>query len=159
MGITTPLEQGREILDKVSSIDGSSVDPDQSRNLIREHVTPPPRRTSVEWSDDRHAACTAYIDIPAQDPGCLLVVAAPTSKKGAPPTDTVAVPVREADRTHWLPRTELQRLLPHGVAASAMPTPQAPAELLREAMTQGQPEAGHQIGQGLPSRQQEIREA
>ncbi|MGI5518394.1 hypothetical protein [Streptomyces sp. CA-106131] len=143
----------------MSSVDRSAVDLDQWRKLIREHVTPAPRGTSVEWSDDRQGACVVYIDIPAQDPGCLFVVAAPTGKKGAPRTDTVAVPVREADGTHWLPRTELQRLLSNGVAASGMPTAQALAELLREAVAQRQPEAEPQIGQGLPSRQQEMREA
>jgi hypothetical protein len=159
VGIATRLEHGREILDKVSTVDRVSVDLDQWRKLIRQHITPAPRGTSVEWSDDRQGACVLYIDIPAQDPGCLFVVAAPVGKKGAPRTDTVAVPVREADGTHWLPRTELQRLLSNGVAASGMPTAQALAELLREAVAQRQPEAGPQIGQGLPSRQQEIREA
>ncbi|MFI5966412.1 helix-turn-helix domain-containing protein [Streptomyces asoensis] len=159
VGIATRLEHGREILDKLSTVDRVSVDLDQWRKLIRQHITPAPRGTSVEWSDDRQGACVLYIDIPAQDPGCLFVVAAPVGKKGAPRTDTVAVPVREADGTHWLPRTELQRLLSNGVAASGMPTAQALAELLREAVAQRQPEAGPQIGQGLPSRQQEIREA
>lgn len=159
VGIATRLEHGREILDKVSTVDRVSVDLDQWRKLIRQHITPAPRGTSVEWSDDREGACVLYIDIPAQDPGCLFVVAAPAGKKGAPRTDTVAVPVREADGTHWLPRTELQRLLSNGVAASGMPTAQALAELLREAVAPRQPEAGPQIGQGLPSRQQEIRKA
>jgi hypothetical protein len=159
VGIATRLEHGREILDKVSTVDRVSVDLDQWRKLIRQHITPTPRGTSVEWSDDRQGACVLYIDIPAQDPGCLFVVAAPTGKKGAPRTDTVAVPVREADGTHWLPRTELQRLLSNGVAASGMTTAQALADLLREAVAQRQPDAGPQIGQGLPSRQQEMREA
>ncbi|MER5917206.1 RNA-binding domain-containing protein [Streptomyces sp. NPDC001982] len=162
VGITTRLEQGLEILDKVSSVDRSAVNLDQWRKLIREHVTPAPRGTRVEWSDDGQGARVVYIDVPAQDPGCLFVVAAPVGKKGAPRTDTVAVPVREADGTHWLPRTELQRLLSNAVAASGMPTAQALAEILREAVARAQPEpavAGPQIGQGLPSRQQEIREA
>ncbi|MCX5095843.1 putative DNA binding domain-containing protein [Streptomyces sp. NBC_00365] len=159
VGITTRLEGDGEVLDKVSSVERTSVDLDQWRKLIREHVTPAPRGTRVEWSDDRQGACVVYIDIPAQDPGCLFVVAAPTGKKGARRTDTVAVPVREADGTHWLPRPELQRLLSNAVAASGMPTAQALAELLREAVAQGQPKAGPQIGQGLTSRQQEMREA
>ncbi|MFB8760706.1 RNA-binding domain-containing protein [Streptomyces nigra] len=159
VGITTRLEHGREILDKVNSVGLGFVDLDQWRKLIRQHITPAPRGTSVEWSGDRQGACVVYIDVPAQDPGCLFVVAAPVGKKGAPRTDTVAVPVREADGTHWLPRTELQRLLSGGVAASGMPTAQALAKLLREAVAQGQSETGPQIGQGLPSRQQEMREA
>ncbi|MER5698786.1 RNA-binding domain-containing protein [Streptomyces mirabilis] len=162
VGITTRLEHGREILDKAVPVERSSVDLDQWRKLIRQHITPAPRRVSVEWSDDGQGACVVYIDVPAQDPGCLFVVAAPTGKNGAPRTDTVAVPIREADGTHWLPRTELQRLLSRGVAASGMPTAQALAELLRETVTRAQPEpapAGPQIGQGLPSRRQEIREA
>jgi len=163
VGIRTRLEHGQEILDKTVPIERSSVDLDQWRKLIRQHITPAPRRVSVEWSDDGQGACVVCIDVPAQDPGCLFVVAAPTGKNGAPRTDTVAVPVREADGTHWLPRTELQRLLSRGVAASGMPTAQALAELLREAVARApQPEpapAGPQIGQGLPSRQQEIRKA
>ncbi|MFE2828596.1 RNA-binding domain-containing protein [Streptomyces sp. NPDC059271] len=159
VGIATRLEQGREILDKLSSVDRSTVDLDQWRKLIREHITPAPRRTSVEWSDDQQGGCVVYIDVSAQDPGCLFVVAAPTGKEGARRADTVSVPVREADGTHWLPRAELQRLLSRGVAASGVPTAQALAELLRDAVAQGQPEAGPQIGQGLPSRQQEMREA
>lgn len=162
VGISTRLEHGQEILDKVVPVERSSVDLDRWRKLIRQHITPAPRRVSVEWSDDGRGACVVCIDVPAQDPGCLFVVAAPTGKKGAPRTDTVAVPVREADGTHWLPRTELQRLLSRGVAASGMPTAQALAGLLRDAVARARSEgapARPGIGQGLPSRQQEIREA
>ncbi|MFF8431734.1 helix-turn-helix domain-containing protein [Streptomyces sp. NPDC016566] len=162
VGITTRVQGGGEVLDTVCSVDRSSVDLDQWRKLIREHVTPAPRGTSVEWSDDGHGARVVYIDVPAQDPDCLFVVAAPTGKPGAPRTDTVAVPVREADGTHWLPRTELQRLLSNAVASSGMPTPQVLAELLHEAVARARPEpapAGPQVGQGLSSRRQEVREA
>lgn len=72
------------------------------------------------------------------------------------------MPVREADGTFWLPRTEIQRLLSAGVSASGLPTPQALAELVREAVVQARPdsrEAVVRVGQGLPHREREIREA
>ncbi|WP_329536090.1 hypothetical protein OG568_47330 [Streptomyces sp. NBC_01450] len=35
--------------------------------------------------------------------------------------DTGAVPVRDADGTHWLPRTEIQRLLSAGIRHIGQP--------------------------------------
>ncbi|MYS95596.1 hypothetical protein GTY47_39520 [Streptomyces sp. SID5464] len=122
VGITTRLEHGREILDKVNSVGRGSVDLDQWRKLIRQHITPAPRGTSVEWSDDRQGACVVYIDVPAQDPGCLFVVAAPVGKKGAPRTDTVAVPVREADGTHWLPSVARRRVISSATTSARLET-------------------------------------
>ncbi|MER6471549.1 RNA-binding domain-containing protein [Streptomyces collinus] len=162
VGISTRPEGAGEVLDKVGSVDRSSVNLDQWRKLIREHITPAPRGTSVEWSDDGQGACVVYIDIPAQDPGCLFVVAAPTGKQGAARPDTVAVPVREADGTYWLPRTEIQRLLSNAVAVSGMSTAKTLTELLHDALAQARlapAPPGPQVGQGGSSRRHEIREA
>ncbi|MEU7305193.1 hypothetical protein [Streptomyces sp. NPDC007206] len=118
----------RSWTDQIIPVDRASVDRDQIRKLTRAHITPAPRGVTVDWSDDQQGSFVLHIDVSAQDCGCLFVVAAPVGKPGTPRTDTVAVPAREADETHWLPRTEIQRLLAAGTAASGMP----PAETLSQ---------------------------
>ncbi|MFI9616720.1 RNA-binding domain-containing protein [Streptomyces sp. NPDC052023] len=160
LGIGTRVADDMEVLDRIIPVDRASVDRDQIRKLIRAHVTPAPRGVSVEWSGDRQGCRVLYIDIPAQQANALFVVAAPVGKPGAPRTDTVAVPVREADGTHWLPRTEIQRLLSQGVAASGMPTAETLSRLLHEAVTHSPAEpAAVRVGQGLPEWEREMREA
>ncbi|PZH15020.1 hypothetical protein C1I97_09130 [Streptomyces sp. NTH33] len=128
LGVTTRLEDGEEVLDTIAPLDRSAVDLDQVRKLIREHVTPVPWGITVDWSDDgQHRV--VFIDIPQQAPATIFVVAAPTGKQGKVPAHTVAVPRRDADGTHWLPRTEVQRLLSMGATAHGMPGPQALTEL------------------------------
>jgi hypothetical protein len=162
LGIRTRLVDGREVLDRIEPLDRAAVDVEQIGKLIRQRITPPPRAVAVEWSDDQQGACVVYIDVPAQEPECLFVVAAPVGKPGAQRTDTVAVPVREDDGTFWLPRTEIQRLLSAGVAASGRPTPKALAELIRDAVATAPTQTGQgapHIGQGLPQHQREMHEA
>lgn len=161
LGITTRLEHGEEILDRIASVDRAAFDLDQVRKLIRERVTPAPRNVVVGWSDDGHS-CVVFIDTPQQAPGTVFVVAAPAGKRGQVPAHTVAVPVRDADGTHWLPRTEIQRLLSMGFAALDMPGPQALTELVRQAVADVQartsvPEL--RVGQGLPARERELSDA
>jgi len=120
----------------------------------------PGSETGTEWSDNRQGSCVAYIDIPEQAGDCLFVVAAPVGKPGTPSATTVAVPMREADGTHWLPRTEIQRLLSAGIAASGLPTGQALAELVRDAVASAPPPAPViRVGQGAGDREREVREA
>ncbi|MFB0620262.1 helix-turn-helix domain-containing protein [Streptomyces sp. AGS-58] len=159
LGIGTRVVDDVEILDRIIPVDRASVDRDRIRKLIRAHVTPAPRGVSVEWSDDQQGACVLYIDIPAQQAGTLFVVAAPVGKPGAPRTDTVAVPMREADGTHWLARSEIQRLLSAGVAASGMPTAETLSKLLRDAVAHSPGPAAVRVGQGLPEWEREMREA
>ncbi|WGD45134.1 AlbA family DNA-binding domain-containing protein [Streptomyces cathayae] len=160
LGIGTRVVDDVEILDRFIPVERASVDRDQIRKLIRAHITPAPRGISVEWSGDQQGCRVLYIDIPVQQAGILFVVAAPVGKPGAPRTDTVAVPVREADGTHWLARTEIQRLLSAGVAASGMPTAETLSRLLHEAVTHSASEpAAVRVGQGLPEWEREMREA
>ncbi|MFJ2730714.1 RNA-binding domain-containing protein [Streptomyces collinus] len=160
LGIATRLVDDVEILDRIIPVDRASVDRDQFRKLIRERITPAPRQISVDWSDDQQGACVLYIDIPAQQAGTLFVVAAPVGKLGAVCPDTVAVPVREADGTHWLARTEIQRLLCAGVAACGMPTAETLSRLLHEAVAHSpSAPAAVRVGQGLPEWEREMREA
>lgn len=159
LGIATRLVDDVEILDQIVPVDRASVDRDRIRKLIRAHITPAPRGVRVDWSDDQQGSCVLYIDVPAQDENCLFVVAAPVGKPGTPRTDTVAVPVREADGTHWLPRTEIQRLLSAGIAASGMPTTETLSQLLHDAVAGSQWTGAPRIGQGLPEWEREMLEA
>ncbi|MFD4956532.1 hypothetical protein [Streptomyces sp. NPDC058451] len=84
---------------------------------------------------------------------------APVGKPGSPRTDTVAVPRRDGDSTHWLPRTEIQQLLSAGVRASGMTTTQALTELVQQATSKAGPDGGLRVGQGLPDREREMRAA
>ncbi|WP_405559491.1 hypothetical protein [Streptomyces sp. NBC_01180] len=131
---------------------------DQIRKLIRQWITPAPRGVRVGWSGG-DGERVVFIDIPAQSVDTLFVVPPPVGKAGSSRTDTVAVPMRDGDGTHWLPRTEIQQLLSAGVRASGMPTAKALAELVRQAVSEAGPDGGLRVGQGLPDREREMRVA
>ncbi|MEU0213920.1 RNA-binding domain-containing protein [Streptomyces sp. NPDC006265] len=158
IGIATRPEHDEEVLDHIVATDPATVNVDQIRKLIRQRITPAPRGVRIGWSgaDDERVL---YIDIPAQSAGTLFVVPAPVGKLGAPRPDTVAVPMRDGDSTHWLSRAEIQQLLSAGVRASGMPTAQALAELVRQAVSETGPGSGPRVGQGLPDREREMRAA
>ncbi|WP_405533778.1 hypothetical protein OG592_42890 (plasmid) [Streptomyces avidinii] len=158
IGIATRLEHDEEVLDHIVEVDPAAVNLDQVRKLIRQWITPAPRGVRVGWSGG-DGERVAFIDIPAQAVDTLFVVPAPVGKPGSPRTDTVAVPMRDGDSTHWLPRTEIQQLLSAGVRASGMPTAQALTELVRQAVSEAGPDGGLRVGQGLPDREREMRAA
>ncbi|MFJ6054847.1 hypothetical protein [Streptomyces sp. NPDC092307] len=145
-------------MDHIVEVDPSAMNLDQIRKLIRQWITPAPRGVRVGWSGG-DGERVAFIEIPAQAVDTLFVVPAPEGKPGAPRTDTVAVPMRDGDSTHWLPRTAIQQLLSAGVRASGMPTAQALTELVRQAMSEAGPNGGLRVGQGLPDREREMRTA
>ncbi|MER6195956.1 RNA-binding domain-containing protein [Streptomyces sp. NPDC001586] len=158
IGIATRLEHDEEVLDRIVGVDPAEVNLDQIRKLIRQWITPAPRGVRVGWSGG-DGGRVAFIDIPAQADDTLFVVPAPVGKPGSPRTDTVAVPMRDGDSTHWLPRTEIQQLLSAGVRASGMPTAKALTELVRQAVSESGPDGGLRVGQGLPGREREMRAA
>ncbi|MFI1170058.1 RNA-binding domain-containing protein [Streptomyces melanogenes] len=119
LGISTRKEHEEEVLHDLTGIDRSTVDLDQLRKLIRERVTPPPHVT-VGWSGSAVSG-VVFIDIVTPEPDCVYVVAAPVGKPGQPRNDTAAVPLRQADGTHWLLRPEIQRLLTAGRTVVGMP--------------------------------------
>lgn len=158
IGITTRLEHDEEVLDDVVGLDPTAVNVDQIRKLIRQRITPAPRGVRVGWSG-ADGEQVLFIDIPAQAADTLFVLPAPVGKPGATRPDTVAVPMRDGDSTYWLPRGEIQQLLSAGIRASGMPTAQALTELVRQAMSDAGPGSGLRVGQGLPDREREMREA
>lgn len=158
LGIATRPEHGAEILDQVLGVDPAAVNGDQIRKTLLQRITPAVRGIRIGWSGREDEPQVAFIHIPTQAPGQLFVVAAPTGKNGSPRPDTVAVPIRDGDGTHWLPRAEIQQLLAAGVRASGMPTSQALAALVREAAAETRSD-GLRVGQGLAAREREIRQA
>ncbi|WP_405787116.1 putative DNA binding domain-containing protein [Streptomyces sp. NBC_00029] len=158
IGIATRLEHDEEVLDRIVGVDPAEVNLDQIRKLIRQWITPAPRGVRVGWSGG-DGERVVFIDVPAQAVDTLFVVPAPVGKPGSPRTDTVAVPMRDGDSTHWLPRAEIQQLLSAGVRASGMPTAQALTELVRQAVSDVGPDGGLRVGQGLPEREREMRAA
>ncbi|MFJ9893471.1 RNA-binding domain-containing protein [Streptomyces sp. NPDC091280] len=159
MGIATRPEHDEEVLDHILGVDPAGVNLDQIRKLLRERITPAPRGVRVGWSGADGGRRVVFIDIPAQAVDTLLVVPAPVGRPGSPRPDTVAVPMRDGDSTHWLQRTEIQQLLAAGVRASGMPTAQALTELVRQAVSEAAPDGGTRVGQGLPGREREMRAA
>ncbi|EDY52718.1 hypothetical protein SSCG_05746 [Streptomyces clavuligerus] len=161
VGISTRLEHGEEVLDRVVGVDPAVMNTDAVRKLIRQWITPAPRGVRVGWSGVEGGERVLFIQVPAQAAETLFVVPAPVGKPGSPRPDTVSVPVRDGDSTHWLPRTEIQRLLSAGVRSSGMPTPEALAEVVRQAVSGADTEQdrGLRIGQGLPDREREMRAA
>ncbi|MEU1350333.1 RNA-binding domain-containing protein [Streptomyces sp. NPDC005795] len=158
IGIATRPERDEEVLNRIVEVDPASVNLDQMRKLIRQWITPAPRGVRVGWSGGEGER-VVFIDIPAQAVDTLFVVPAPVGKAGSSRTDTVAVPMRDGDGTHWLPRTEIQQLLAAGVRASGMPAAKALTELVRRAVSEAGPDGALQVGQGLPDREREMRAA
>ncbi|MET9959635.1 hypothetical protein ABZ128_11305 [Streptomyces sp. NPDC006326] len=158
VGIATRLEHDEEVLDHVVGPDPAAVNVDQIRRLIRQRVSPAPRGVRVGWSG-ADGEVVLFIDVPAQTDHALFAVPAPIGRPGAPREDTIAVPMRDGDSTHWLPRAELVQLLSAGVRASGVPTAQALADLVRQAVSEAGPGSGLRVGQGLPDREREMRAA
>jgi hypothetical protein len=158
LGIITRPDNGGEVLDRLAGADTAKVDRDRMNKLISARITPFPRGVRIA-SSGRGDKQVVFISVPKQAPGSLFVVAAPDGKAGAPRPDTVAVPIRDGDRTIWLPRTEIHALLTAGVRASGQPTAQALADLVRTAVSDAVPTSAVRIGQGLPDREREIRDA
>ncbi|WP_328965587.1 RNA-binding domain-containing protein [Streptomyces virginiae] len=158
IGIATRPEHDEEVLDHIVGVDPAAVNVDQIRKLIRQWITPAPRGVRIGWSG-ADGERVLFIDVPAQAVDTLFVVPAAVGKPGSPRTDTVAVPMRDGDSTHWLPRTEIQQLLSAGVRASGMPTAQALTELVRRAVSDAGPDGGLRVGQGLPDWEREMRTA
>ncbi|MEV5400854.1 RNA-binding domain-containing protein [Streptomyces cellulosae] len=158
IGVATRPDRGTEVLDQIVGVDPATVNVDQIRKQIRQRITPSVLGVRIGWSGPEDAKRVVFIDIPAQPVDRPFVVAAPVGKHGAPRADTVAVPVRDGDQTHWLPRTEIQQLLTAGVRASGLPTAQALAALVREAAAEAGA-MGLRIGEGLPDQEREMWEA
>ncbi|WP_053679709.1 RNA-binding domain-containing protein [Streptomyces sp. XY66] len=158
IGVATRVDSDEEVLDHIRGLARDAVNVDQVRKVIRARITPAPRGVRIGWSGDGEER-VLFIDVPAQPSATLFVVAAPTGKPGAQRTDTVAVPVRDGDQTHWLPRAEIQALLSAGVRASGMPTAEALADLVRQAVSGSGSGGGLRVGQGLPDREREMQEA
>jgi hypothetical protein len=112
VGLTTRRDHDSEIIDQVRPVPRSLVDLDRHRKLIRERVIPVPREVSVEWISCGDSKGVLVIDVPAQPPERLPHVVAGATR------ESVAVPVREADATAWLPQAEIQRLLAAGWTAT-----------------------------------------
>ncbi|MEU9088878.1 ATP-binding protein [Streptomyces sp. NPDC048428] len=153
LGISTRVEDGAEILERLVPFDRSSVNTKQYSDLIRERITPAPRGVTVAWSDCDDGSSVLFIDVPEQPPANFpYVVAAPVGKPGKVNPSTIAVPIRESDSTHWLPREEIHRLLHTGWTAAGMPGLDSLTQLVQEAVssTHERPSAPlPRIGQGM----------
>jgi hypothetical protein len=155
VGFSTRKEHDSEILDQVRPVPRNLVDLDRHRKLIRERVIPSPRDVSVEWiacGDDRGIV---VIDVPTQPSARLPYVVAGPARSADVGRVSVAVPIREADATAWLPQAEIQRLLAAGWAETGGPSQEFLSGLIQQAVTAAQrespaPQSGAGIGEGEP---------
>jgi hypothetical protein len=118
IGFKALVEDGEEVVSELGPIPRAKVDVDQYRKIIRERVMPPPRGLRVEWLDCGNARGILVIDIPAQSRAGLPFVIPGPSGNDKTNKLSIAVPVREADGTHWLPQSEIRRLAGPGVGRS-----------------------------------------
>jgi hypothetical protein len=118
VGFTTRRDHDAEILDGIRPAPRGLVDLDQHRKLIRERVIPSPRGVNVEFINCGADNGILVIDVPAQPEDRLPFVVPGPTRTAQVSRLSVAVPVREADATIWLPQAELQRLLAAGWRAS-----------------------------------------
>ncbi|MDF2258293.1 RNA-binding domain-containing protein [Streptantibioticus ferralitis] len=162
LGISTRREGDSEVLCELCPFERDAVNLDQVRKLIRERITPPPRGVDVDWIPCDEGRGIVAVDVPPQPSSSLpYVLAAPVGKHGQVNQHTVVVPLREADGTHWLPRSEVQRLLAAGWASRSGPSPQFLASVVEKAVSEAHDRtqnAGpvYRPGQGLPAREQEF---
>jgi hypothetical protein len=122
IGFKTQVEDGEEVVSELGPIPKDKVDLDQHRKIIRTRVMPPPRGVTVEWIDCGDARGVLVIDIPAQSLTRRPFVVPGPSGNDKASERSVAVPVREADGTHWLPQSEIRRLLALGWAEAGGPS-------------------------------------
>jgi hypothetical protein len=159
VGFSTRKEHDREIIDQARPVPRALVDLDRHRKLIRERVIPPPRGVSVEWIECGDDKGVLFIDVPAQPPACLPYAVAGPTRTANVSRMSVAVPVREADATVWLPQAELQRLLAAGWSATGGPSEQLLADLIEQAVSAARreppptppaPSPALRVGEGEP---------
>ncbi len=135
VGFSTQKQGDCEVLDSVRPVPRNLVDLDRHRKLIRERVIPPPRDVNVEWIDCGSGKGILVIDVPAQPPARLPHVVPGPTKSTEVSRLSVAVPVREADATAWLPQAEIQRLLAAGWTATGGPSDEFLSSLFEQAVT------------------------
>jgi hypothetical protein len=156
VGFSTVREDGEEIIAALRPVPRGLVDTDRYRKLIRERVIPPPRGLAVDWVDCGDGKGVLISDVPAQPPARLPRVVPGPSRTPRVSRLSVAVPVREADGTHWLPQPELQRLLAAGWTATGGPSEEVLSSLIDRAVLaarqdQAPPAPALQPGQGDPA--------
>jgi len=167
VGFSTVKEHSEEVIAALRPVPRDLVDTDRYRKLIRERIMPPPRGLAVDWIDSGDGKGVLVIDVPAQPSARLPHVVPGPSRTVNVSRLSVAVPVREADGTHWLPQPELQRLLAAGWAETGGPSEEVLSGLIDRAVSaarrdQAPPRSTYQVGQGDPSwarRFQEIASA
>jgi len=153
VGYTTRKDYDREIIDEVRPVRRALVDLDRYRKLIRERVIPAPRGFSVEFVHTDPETGILVIDVPAQPVALLPYVVPGPAGTAGPSRLSVAVPVREADATVWLPQPEIQRLLAAGWTATGGPSEEYLSSLIQQAVTAARqdappPQPAFQVGEG-----------
>ncbi|HEV2640043.1 MAG TPA: ATP-binding protein [Actinocrinis sp.] len=159
IGIGTLPDAHGEVLDRLKPIALNLVDLDRHRKVIRERVTPSPRNVCVAWIDLGNGRGVLYIDIPEQPRSNQPhVVAAPAGRDGKSHQASIAVPIREADGTYWLPRAEVHQLLAAGWAQSGGPSREGLVALVAHLVQSQQPiilpppaAPAHEVGGGEPT--------
>ena len=153
VGYSARKEHDGEILDEICPVPRALVDLDRYRKLIRERVIPAPRGFSVDFIDTDVESGILVIDVPVQPSALLPFVVPGIAGSGGLSRLSVAVPVREADATVWLPQTEIQRLLAAGWTATGGPSEEHLSDLIQQAVTatrrdQPPPGPSFQVGEG-----------
>jgi hypothetical protein len=163
VGYQTDVRDGEEIVSGVGPIPRALVDLDQHRKLIRSRVMPPPRDLDLSWIDCGEERGILVIDIPRQPSSMLPFVVPGPSGKDKASEYSLAVPVREADATHWLPQPEIRRLLALGWAASDGPSDEVLSALVAKAVSAANSATeptrpSYEVGAGVPGWKHQFRE-
>jgi hypothetical protein len=164
VGFRTTSEHGQEFLKELRPVPRGLVDLDRHRKLIRERVIPPPRSVAVDWHDTGSDKGVLAIYVPAQPPACLPFVVPGPTRTAVVSDISVAIPIREADATPWLPQAEIQRLLAAGWTATGGPTEEDLSGLIRQTVAAARqqdspPEPTFRVGEGDPTRARHLQEA
>ncbi|WP_143229452.1 AlbA family DNA-binding domain-containing protein [Actinophytocola xanthii] len=112
VGYRTLSEATVEVVGEIRPVPKVLVDTDRYRKTIRKNIAPHVRGLKITWHDIGADKGILVIDIPVQaETDKPFVVPGPERSKSFP---SVGVPIRDADATHWLARSDLQRFLSAG---------------------------------------------
>lgn len=164
IGYKTSAVDGEELVAELRPLPKDQVDLDRYRKVIRQRVVPAPHGCDVNWIETTPGRGVLLVDIPPQPATWRPFVVVPPPDGTKSTARSVAVPVRAADGTHWLPHSEIQRLLALGWSSSGGPSPNVlaaivdkAASVMRDSMRPAQPE--FEVGAGTPGWKQRFRDA
>jgi hypothetical protein len=153
IGYDTARRAGREILTRLASVPGDSVNVEQYRMILRARIYPDIRGLDIEWVQADDTTGIVVIRVPGQRETDKLFVV-----RGRNPAEGVRVPIRDDDGTRWLEPEGVQRLLSGGWNALDRASILSLLETARRPPA-SPPAPAITVGRGIPGYEAAFRDA